>query len=196
MNNKDTIEIRIFYGRNRLGEEWLEYVCEDRMDAMTKLKFLKTRQILIPDFEDEMWRKLGLGLVEREALIKKIEEFKKYLDDDKPTYYIKYDYITKEINNEKALSEQEITCEVIAVSEKNTNNQYIHTLKVISQTDSMTQYFSKEIKVSLPKIAPVGTIDLKDFEIVNRPGGFIYKDSKGINRIKKDELWLFIKRAD
>lgn len=191
------IEIPLIYGRNRQGEEWLEYVCSDKVDALDMLEFLKAREIIIPETDGAIWKELGLGQLERERIRDIIAEFKKQYDEDLPTYYIKYDYLADD--SPSGINREKLVVEVVNVSGKNGSGNYIHTLKILEADGNSGEHFEKVLKISLPKIAAIGTVDrisLSDFIIVSRPSGFTYAGDKGLNNLKKQENWLFIRRPE
>ena len=182
-------------GENKEGECWCEKVCSDKEEAIRDIEFLKNREIVPPEIDSSILNKLGLSFQERNIIIEKIIEFKKIQKIGSPTYRIDYDYLYDDKELDYDYIKDKLTIKVIEVSEVNYQNHYIHTVVELDITSG--EALDNIYKISLPKIAQIGTIDtisLNDFKIVERKNGFQYSTRFSEKQIDRPEKWLFIKQ--
>lgn len=150
------IEIPLIFGKNKDGEKWIEYVCSTREEAQQKLAYLRSKQVVVPEIEDEIWDTLGLGFIEREFIIKNLQEFKMLERADRPSFNIEYDYLNDTDQYEELESKELIRFRVIKVSDRNSKGNYIHWLVPVNEINN-SKLSQTVYKISLPKPVPIGT---------------------------------------
>jgi hypothetical protein len=190
------IEIPLIYCRLKDGTEYLDEVCSSKEEAIAKLEYLMNRIIKVPTIEDEVWNHFGLDFQQSEHIASILSELKSKEEENKPVYFIKYDYL-EESNDDLNIGTHKIR--VVSISAFKGNSGYVHTVNILPDNDAeKKEYAGKIFKISLPEKSAIGqesSINMNDFIIKRRSPGSLYKTKKGVNNIRREEYWLFIKRA-